>query len=188
MRKLLALSLGLTILFEFARLASAGTPPQLTTFRSFSVQGQSVQGDLRGPWEWTGGVVVTGAGLTMSCDSLKVWLTPDGRDAERIEASGNVRVQGRYLAADKTQWDIDGRAAAASYERKASQGILRGAVSFRATNKSTGAVLMAEAEKLVYDTTTQRFRFERGDQPVRMEWQEPEPAPAAEPAPEQEGS
>jgi hypothetical protein len=42
----------------------------------------------------------------MTCDSLKLWLTPDGRDAERIEASGNIRVQGRYVAADKTEWDI----------------------------------------------------------------------------------
>lgn len=182
MRRPLVVSLALAYISLLSFISLAGAPPRQTAaFRSFSVEGQSVQGDLGGPWEWTGNVVVTGSGLTMTCDSLKLWLTPDGRDAERIEASGNIRVQGRYVAADKTEWDIKGKATTASYERKNAQGILRGAVSFEAKNQVTGAILNAAAEKLIYDMKTKRFRFERGDQPVRMEWQEPQPAPASEP-------
>lgn len=185
MKKLLVASFAIVFISLNVFVSLAGAPPrQTTTFRSFSVEGQSLQGDLGGPWEWTGKVVVTGSGITLTCDSLKLWLTPDGRDAERIEASGNIRVQGRYVAADKTEWEVNGKAAAASYERKTGQGSLRGEVNFEAKNLATGAMINAAAEKLIYDLKTKRFRFERGEQPVRMEWQEPQPAPATEPAPQ----
>jgi len=185
MRKPLVLSLALALMPLIGHGSLAGAPQRQTAaFRTFSVEGQSLQGDLGGPWEWTGNVVVTGAGLTMTCDTLRLWLTPDGHDAERIEASGNIRVQGRYVAADKTEWDIKGKAAAATYERKSAQGILRGEVSFEAKSLTTGAVVTAAADKLTYDIKTQRFRFERGEQPVRMEWKEPQPAAEAAPAPQ----
>lgn len=143
------------------------------TFRAFSVEGKSLQGQLAGPWEWTGGVTVKAEGLTLTCDALKLWPSADGREADRAEASGNVNIEGRYVSAEGVAWSVSGRAASASYERKTGQSVLRGAVSFRATNTKTGAVMSAAAEKLIYNSETKQFRFERGDAPVRMEWQEP---------------
>jgi lipopolysaccharide export system protein LptA len=175
MTKPLALSLLAMVLICAALPALAGAPVQQMSFRSFTIQGQSLQGALQGPWEWTGSVTATGSGLTLTCDSLKLWLTPDGRDAERVEASGNIHITGRYLAADKTAWDINGQAKSATFERKTGQGILQGSVDFEAKNPVTGATVSAAAEKLIYDMQTKHFRFERGAQPVRMEWQEPAP-------------
>jgi len=146
------------------------------TFRSFTIEGQSLQGALQGPWEWTGSVTARTSSLTMTCDRLRMWLTPDGRDADRVEATGNIRIAGRYITTDRTEWDVDGRADSATYEGKPGRGVLQGSVSFHATNLSTGAVVSAASQKLTYDIKTKRFRFDRGEQPVRMEWQEPEPA------------
>jgi len=150
-------------------------------FRTFTVEGRSVQGHLRGPWEWTGGVTVKGTGLTLTADGLKVWPTPDGRDADKVEATGNITVEGRYVAPDKTTWQITGKAASASYERAAAEGVMRGSVSFRAVSPATGAVVSAAADTMTYNFKTQQFRFERGEKPVRMEWQEPTPPAAAQP-------
>ncbi len=188
MKKLLALSLllGMVSGAMTAALAAAPKQTQRMVFRNFAVEGQSVQGALQGPWEWAGPVTVKGSGFTLTCDSLKMWLTPDGREAERVEASGNIRIAGRYVAGDKTEWDVKGRAEAASYERKAGQGVLKGSVSFEARNLSTGAVVSAAAEKLTFDVKSKRFRFERGERPVRMEWQEPEPQAGAGEAPADE--
>ncbi|HUU53980.1 MAG TPA: LptA/OstA family protein [Armatimonadota bacterium] len=185
MKKLLALSLllGMAAGAMTAALAAAPEQTQRMAFRSFTVEGTSLQGALQGPWEWAGSVTVKGSGLTLTCDSLKMWLTPDGRDAERVEASGNIRIAGRYVASDKTEWEVKGQAESGSYERKAGLGILKGAVSFEARNLSTGAVVSAAAEKLTYDLKSKRFRFERGERPVRMEWQEPEPQAGAGEAP-----
>ena len=185
MKKLLALSLlfGLVAGAMTSALAAAPKQTQRMAFRSFTVEGTSLQGALQGPWEWAGSVTVKGSGLTLTCDSLKMWLTPDGRDAERVEASGNIRIAGRYVASDKTEWEVKGQAESGSYERKAGLGILKGAVSFEARNLSTGAVVSAAAEKLTYDLKSKRFRFERGERPVRMEWQEPEPQAGAGEAP-----
>jgi lipopolysaccharide export system protein LptA len=91
------------------------------------------------------------------------------------EAAGNVRIEGRYRSADETEWDVDGRADSAEYDRKTQQGILSGSVTFRAKNRATGRVVSVAAERLTYDVKTECFRFERGDTPVRMEWQEPQP-------------
>jgi len=185
MKKLLALSLlfGLVAGAMTSALAAAPKQTQRMAFRSFTVEGTSLQGALQGPWEWAGSVTVKGSGLTLTCDSLKMWLTPDGRDVERVEASGNIRIAGRYVASDKTEWEVKGQAESASYERKAGQGILKGSVSFEARNRATGAVVSAAAEKLTYDVKGRRFRFEGGERPVRMEWQEPEPQAGAGEAP-----
>jgi len=157
---------------SFAGRTDAGQTAAIR-LRSFSVEGQSLQGSIQGPWEWTGGVTVSGSGMIVKADTLKLWLTPDGRDAERAEASGNIRIEGEYITSDKTRWEIEGRAERASYEGKARQGVLSGSVSFKAKNQTTGAVLSAGSDKLFYDFETQHFRFERNDAPVRMEWQEP---------------
>ena len=146
------------------------------TFGGLTIQGQSWQGNFQqqGPWEWKGPVTVETSGLTMTCDtSFKLWPTADLSDFERVEAAGNVKVQGRYVTPDKAVWEIRGRAASATYERKSQLGTLAGGVHFEASNPVTGAVLTAVGEKLVYDAKSQRFNFERGQEPVRMEWQQP---------------
>ena len=178
----------LLAILALAALAACALGGQTSSmaFRSFTVEGGPVQFNLRGtgPVEWTGRVTVKGGGLTLTADDgLKLWPTADRRDAERVAAKGNVTVEGQYLAADRTRWDFTSKADAASYERTSGQGVMRGSVTFRAANAATGAVLSASADKLIYSFKTQQFRFERGDKPVRMEWQEPAP-PAAQPAPE----
>ena len=128
MKKLLALSLllGMVAGAMTAALAAAPKQTQRMALGGLTIEGQSVQIPLNSqePLEWTGPVTVTGSGFTLNCSSLKMWLTPDGRDAERVEASGNVRIAGRYVAGDKTEWDVKGQAESASYERKAGEAIL----------------------------------------------------------------
>jgi len=162
-----------------AACAAGPQQPNRVAFRSFIVQGRSLQGPIQGPWEWAGSVTVTGYGMTMACDRLKLWPTGDARDFDRAEAAGNIVIRGRYAAADKTEWKVLGKAAAATYQRKAGKGMLRGSVSFEATNAATGAILCVVADKLSYDFRARRFRFERGDQPVRVQWQEPELRPGS---------
>jgi lipopolysaccharide export system protein LptA len=185
MRRLtILLLLGVTLSVGAIAAALAGQTSGMA-FRTFTVEGRTVQGQLRGPWEWTGGVTVKGANLMLTADSLKLWPTPDGREAERVEATGNITVEGRYVAADRTPWEVSGKASSASYQRASAEGTMRGSVTFRAANAATGAVLSASADKLIYNFKTQQFRFERGDKPVRMEWQEPAP-PAASAEPSQQ--
>ena len=177
------LTIATLALIGLAACALAGQTSGIA-FRSFTVEGGLVQGQLggSGPLEWTGGVTVKGGGLTLTAESLKLWPTRDWRDADRIEATGNIKIEGRYLAADKTSWDVLSKAAAASYQRASAEGVLRGSVTFHATNTVTGAKVSAAADKMIYNFTTRQFRFERADQPVHMEWQEPMP-PAAQPPP-----
>jgi hypothetical protein len=54
-------------------------------------------------------------------------------------------------------------------------------VRFDATNLSTEAAVSVEADRLIYDTTTRRFRFEGEQRPVRSKWQQP-PSEAEPPA------
>jgi len=129
--------------------------------------------------EWTKGATVTADRMTMTCDHLKVWTAKSGGGFfERIEAAGDVRISGTYTAADATKWNVKGSAQSATFDSKAGTAVLRGAVDFRAVNAATGSVLIAQADKLTYDQKTQKFRFERGDKPVRVEFEEP---PQAEP-------
>jgi len=187
MKKLIGFGVLLAMTAGVVTVAFAAAPKQAErmALRGFTIEGQSVQIPLSSqePLEWTGPVTVTGSGFTLKCSNLKMWLTPDGRDAERVEASGNVNIAGRYVASDKTEWEVKGQAESASYERKAGQGILKGSVSFEARNVATKAVVSAAAEKLTYDVKGRRFRFEGGERPVRMEWQEPEPQAGAGEAP-----
>jgi lipopolysaccharide export system protein LptA len=177
MRTSLAYSLPTALALVLVTAVSAALAGQSSrvAFRTFTVQGHYLQGPIQGPWEWSEGVSVEGSGLTMTSDRLKVWPTADGRDFERVEATGSIVIKGLYVAADKTEWRILGKAASATYEAKAAQGVLRGSVSFEATNLATSAVLSVKADKLSYDFKQRRFRFERIDRPVRLEWQEPLP-------------
>jgi len=158
-----------------ARAAQA-TPARGSTFGRFTVEAKSWGGDIQGPWEFSKDVKVTSSDLTMTCDRLKAWPTKDGRDWERVEATGNIAISGRYVAADKTGWQVTGKADSASYDAKAGQGVLKGSVQFKAVNSVTGATISAVADKLTYDVKTRQFQFERGERPVRVEWEQPEQA------------
>jgi len=154
--------------------ATAGQAPLASaSFQRGTVEAKSWEGPIQGPWEWSKEVKVTSSDLTMTCDWLKVWPTKDGRDWEKIEATGKISINGRYVAADKTEWRVDGKAEAASYDAKTGQGVLKGSVDFTATNLATGATIHVVADKLIYDVKTRQFRFERGEKPVRVEWEQP---------------
>jgi lipopolysaccharide export system protein LptA len=131
------------------------------------------EGTLDGTGEWSGNVTLTTAGVSTTCDRLKIWLTPDQRYVQRAEATGNVVVRGRHFDASKTEWEIVGKAKTGTYEKKSGQGTLQGSVKFAATNLATGAVLSVEADRMVYDVNTRRFRFEGIARPVRGQWEEP---------------
>ncbi len=112
-----------TALLAVALTAAAAAAAQSArmTFGSLTIEGQSWQGGLRGqgPWEWKGPVTVRASGLTMTCDKVfKLWPTPDYRDFERVEASGHIRIDGRYRTADETEWEITGQADAGTYDAK----------------------------------------------------------------------
>jgi lipopolysaccharide export system protein LptA len=171
-------------LLTAAGVWAAGGQTSGLAFRTFTVEGGPVEVNLRGagPVEWTGRVTVKGAGITLTADNgLKLWPTADWRDAERVEATGNITVEGEYTTPDKTRWEITGKAASATYDRAAAEGVLRGSVSFRAVNPATGAVVSAAADTMTYNFNPQQFRFDRGDKPVHVEWQEPAPPAAGQP-------
>jgi lipopolysaccharide export system protein LptA len=152
-----------------------------TPFGKLVVEGKAFEGDLRGPWEWSKGVIVTAEAMTMTCDTLKAWPAKGGQDFERIEAEGNVRLNGAYTATDKSKWTVKGSAQSAAFDSKAGTAVLRGGVDFRAVSIVSGGVLNVQAEKLVYDQKTGKFRFEpQSGQQVRVEFEEPKPAAAPE--------
>lgn len=164
-----------------AAAAGAAQPARYqTTFGRFTIEAKHFEGSFQdqGPWEWSGQVKVTSADLTMTCDRFKAWFTKDRRNWERVEAAGHIVITGRYVAADKTIWQVTGKADSAAFDAKSGLGMLKGAVDFKARNTTTGAAISAKADQLTYDTKTRRFKFERGKRPVRVEWQQPEPAPA----------
>ena len=154
--------------------AAQATPARATSFGRFAVEANAWGGDIQGPWEFSKDVKVTSSDLTMTCDKLKVWPTKDGRDWERVEATGSISISGRYVAADKTVWQVTGKAESASYDAKAGRGVLKGSVQFKAVNSVTGATISAVAEKLTYDVKTRKFQFERGERQVRAELEQPE--------------
>ncbi len=164
----------------FTAPTAAGQPTRMT-FGDLIIEGRSFRGSIRerGPWEWEGPVTVRAPGFVMTCDALKLWPTADGGDFERVEADGNIRIEGSYRSADETEWEVDGRADSAEYDKTRQQSVLSGSVTFRAKNRATGRVVSVAAERLTYDVKAERFRFEQGDTPVRMEWQ---PQPPAEPS------
>lgn len=177
------LSAGLLAAFAFAVAAAAGPSQPAgakgTRFGKYTVESKRLEGTIGGPWEFSSGVTVTGPDLTITCDALKMWpASKGGRDFDRAEATGNIEIHGRYLASDKTEWKIAGSATSGTYDVKAGQGVLRGGVKFNGVNQATKAVLTVVADKMIYEVKTQQFRFERGGEPVRVEWEEPE-APAA---------
>jgi lipopolysaccharide export system protein LptA len=166
-----------------AAVAAAGKPqpasPSATRFGKYTVESKRLEGTIGGPWEFSNGVTVTGPEMTITCDTLKMWPTSKGgRDFDRAEATGNLVLRGRYLASDKTEWKVVGSAASGTYDAKAGQGVMRGGVKFNGANQTTKAVLTVVADKMIYEVKTQQFRFERGGEPVRVEWEEPE-KPAA---------
>ena len=185
------LFMALAVVGLAAATAGSQERPARMTLGQYVLESERLEGTLQGPFELSPKVTVTGAGATITCDRLKVWPTAEGREIERAEAEGNIVVRGQYTASDRTEWRIVGKADSASYERKAGRGVLIGSVDFQAANAATGTTVSVQAHKLTYDFQTRRFQFERGAQPVRVQWQEPEsqpkPPPASSPQPEGKG-
>ena len=155
--------------------AAAQRQPVDLTVDTYAITGDRFEGILGGPGpgEWSGNVTVSGAGARVTCDRLKVWVAADGRHIERAEAGGHIVVQGRHVANDGTEWRLVGKAESAVYEGKSGQATLTGSVRFDATNLSTEAAVSVEADRLIYGTSTSRFRFEGVQRQVRSEWREP---------------
>jgi len=164
--------------------SEAGRPRM--TLGKYVLESEHLEGTLQGPLELSPKVTVTGAGVTITCDRLKVWPAPEGRQIERAEAEGHIVIQGRYTASDRTEWQIIGKADSATYEREAGRGVLVGSVNFQATNATAGTTLTVEAHKLIYDFQSRHFQFERGADPVRVQWQEPESGATAPARPPQQ--
>jgi len=169
--------------------ATAATPagqsksgaPNAARFGRYTIESKGgLEGTIGGPWKFSKGVTVTSPDMVVTCDTLKVWpAAKGGRDFDRAEATGNINIRGRYLARDGAEWKVVGAAASGTYDAKTGQGVLRGEVKFHGTNQVTKAVLTVVADKMVYEVKTQQFRFERGGQPVVVQWEEPEQPAAA---------
>lgn len=165
----LALTVALLAMAATADAQTVGT----TSFGKFVVEGVFEWDPKGGLLEWSKGAIVTADGMTMTCDHLRAWLARSGPDFERIEAEGNVRMSGTYTAADKTKWEVKGSARSATFDSKAGSAVLRGDVDFRAVN-ATGGKVGVQADKLIYDQKTQKFRFERSSETrPRVEFEEP---------------
>ena len=136
-----------------------------------------IEGTIGGTWQWTGGVTVTSQGMTMTCTTLKVWPAKNGRDFDRIEATGNVKLHGTYTASDKTQWKVNGASQSASFDNKTKVGVLRGNVDLHAVS-ADGGDLTVQAETFTYDQKSGKFRFERSQEPVRVQFEQPPQAAA----------
>ena len=162
-----------------APAASGQQPGTKMAFREAHIISQLVRGPITGPWEFSDRVTVSGSGITMTCERLKVWPSSDRRGLARLEAVGNIVVEGSYRAEDKTDWKVLGKAESATYDFATGQGVLLGKVRFQATNAADQTTLSVTADKMIYDAKTASVRFERKDNPVHVEWQEPEPQPVA---------
>jgi lipopolysaccharide export system protein LptA len=171
---LIALAAGsLTLAAGSLAAAAAQRKPVDLTIDTYAITSDQFGGILGGPGlgEWSGNVTVSGGGAKVTCDRLKVWPAADGRHIERAEASGHIVIQGRHVANDGTEWRLVGKAESAVYEGKSGQATLTGSVRFDATNLSTEAAVSVEADRLIYDATARRFRFEGEQRLVRSQWQ-----------------
>ena len=179
MTKPFALMLALTLTATCLTAPAAGGQPAGATmaFREAHIISQLVRGPITGPWEFSDHVTVSGSGITMTCDRLKVWPSPDRRGLARLEAVGNIVVESSYRAEDKTEWKVLGKAESATYDFATGQGVLVGKVDFQAANPVDHTTVSVTADRMTYDAKTASFRFERKDNPVRVEWQEPAPQP-----------
>jgi len=183
-RGLLAL---LAILTVTAAVPAAQSNQSRRLFQRYTVEAPRWQGPIQGPWEATGGVTVRGPGVTMTSERLKVWFARDTWVAERITATGNIVLRGRYTATDRTEWDVVAHAGTATYDNAARRGTLEGSVTMEATNLTSNAVLSVSADRLIYDGGSGEILAERVQNPVRVEWNEPVAADesAAEAPPQQ---
>ena len=158
--------------------AAAGQQPGTKmAFREAHIISQLVRGPITGPWEFSDHVTVSGSGITMTCERVKVWPSSDRRGLARLEAVGNIVVKGSYRAEDKTEWEVLGKAESATYDFASGRGVLLGKVDFQAANPIDHTTVSVTADRMTYDAKTSSFRFERKDNPVRVEWQEPAPEP-----------
>jgi lipopolysaccharide export system protein LptA len=186
-----AVTCSLALLFAaLGAFAAAEEPAQDTQsmkFRGFEVLGKGLRVSVfEGILEWPADVTVTieGADMVLTCDRLKMWVAEAGGGAKRVEATGNIHIQGKHVAADKAVWLFEGSAASATYDKADDTVTLEGSVKFKAVNESTGAWAKADADKAVYDMAKRDIDMERSDGRVHVEYYEPdsETEPAAPPA------
>jgi len=169
--------------------AAAGQQPGAKmTFREADITSDVLSGPITGPWEFSDHVTVSGSGITMTCDRVKVWPSTDRRGLARLEAVGSIVIHGSYRAEDKTEWQVVGKAESATYHFATGQGVLAGKVDFQAANPVDHTTVSVTAHRMTYDAKTASFRFERKDNPVRVEWQEPAPEPQPPAASGSEGA
>jgi lipopolysaccharide transport protein LptA len=154
-----------------------------TPFGKVTVTGGNLSREsFTAPWKWTrsahsGQITVTSGGMNLTCDALTAWLAKKGNDFERLEATGNIHLQGTYSTPDKQKWDLTGSAQAATFTSKDATGVLHGNVHLRAVNEATKEVETLEADKFTYNVKTGAFAFDsEGEKPVHLERT---PAPAA---------
>jgi lipopolysaccharide export system protein LptA len=154
--------------------------PKAARFGRFTVESKHLEGTVGGSWEFSKGVTVNGPDLLVTCDTLKVWPgSKGGQDFDRAEAAGSVTVHARYIAKDGSEWKVLGTADTGAYDGKNGQGALRGAVKVNGTNQTTKAAFSVVADTMTYQVKSQQFQFERGGQPVFVQFQPPEQQPAA---------
>ena len=183
MRAAIARCLAAAILLSVAvgAIWAGQSKPGSARLGTFTLESNGgVQGPLGGPWVFSKGVTVTGPDILVTCDTLKLWPgSQAGRGFDRIEATGKVTMRGRYLTRDGSEWKVTGSADSGAYDGKTGQGALRGAVKVSGTNQSTKAVVSVVADTMTYQAKSQQFQFERGGQPVSVQFEPPEPQPAA---------
>ncbi len=176
-RRYRVLLAALVLAFATGAVAQTSTTGQTALGKVTITSNGPMEGTFRGTWQWTKGVTVTSQGLTLTCDTLKVWPAKSGRDFDRVEAEGNVKIKGSYTASDKTKWSVNGSAQHAEFDNRARVGKLAGSVDLHAVNQADKSAVSAKADTFTYNQKTQTFRLDRNGQPVAMEF-EPGPAPA----------
>jgi hypothetical protein len=139
---------------------TAGQKPTKMDIGSFTVEGPVWKGPITGPWEWDDPVTVRGFGMVMTCKHLKAWPPQKGKEFERVEASGDIRIEGQRRDSNGNLWDLKGTADRLVYDKDSASLALEGPVSIAAVNLTTGSDLSVDAKKLTIDLKNKTFRGE----------------------------
>lgn len=172
----------LALALPLAAWGAAAKAAARTTVGRVDITGENFTGSVQGPYTWSKGVTVTSQGMTLTCDTLKVWPAKGSREFSRMEAMGNVVINGLYTASDKTKWQVHSTAERGGLDNTTGLGTLNGNVNVHAVNVVDKSALGVQADTFTYNRKTQGFTFERGGKPVQAQF-EPAPMPATKPAP-----
>jgi lipopolysaccharide export system protein LptA len=128
--------------------------------QDFTVEGR-MKGDWTGPWESLGPVTVRGEGMVMTCKHLKIWPPVKGKAFERLEASGDIQIEGQRRDSNENLWEIEGSADSLTYDRKSATLVLEGGVRLSAVNRTAEAEdeRVLEAEKLTLNLEKKTFEL-----------------------------